>query len=122
MHELAICRALLDEVKKVARDQQAERIASIHVRIGPLAGVEPALLESAYGLASAGTVAAGARLVLETSGVRVRCLQCGTDSDVPSNALSCPSCGHWRTRLVSGDELVLASVELVRNMGDTGHV
>jgi len=122
MHEFAICRALLDQVGKVARDRQAERVTAIVVRIGPLAGVEPALLRSAYTLARAGTIAAEAQLTLETSAVRIRCLACGAESDVQSNHLGCPHCGHWRTRVLSGEELMLASVELVTNTETVGHV
>jgi len=114
VHELAICTALLDEVGRIARDSRARRVVSIVVRVGPLAGVEPASLRNAYCIASAGTPAAGARLVLEDSAVRVRCLQCDTEAAVPCNELSCPRCGCWRTQLLSGEELMLTSIELER--------
>lgn len=114
MHELALCSALIEEVARVARDHHAARVRSIVVRIGPLAGVEPALLARAYSIASAGTAAAGAELVLDDAPVRVRCLQCEAESEVASNDLSCPACGCWRTQLLSGEELLLTRVELER--------
>jgi hydrogenase nickel incorporation protein HypA/HybF len=114
MHELSLCQALIDELEQVARAEDAERIVCVIVRVGPLAGVEPALLASAYEIASPGTVAAGARLVIETSRIRVRCLQCDAESQVESDRLACPRCGHWRTKIIAGDELLLARVELVR--------
>ena len=122
MHELAICRALLDEIERVARDRQADRVTRIVVRVGPLAGVEPALLESAYPLVSAGTLAADAVLALEISRVRIRCLACHVDFDVEANKLTCPQCGTWRTRVLEGDELILASLELVREKEFASHV
>lgn len=122
MHELAICRALLDEVERVARDRRADAVKLIVVRIGPLAGVEPALLRSAYPLVSAGTLAANAALVLEISRVCIRCLECGAESEVEANELGCAQCGAWRTRVLEGDELTLASVELVREKEIAGHV
>ena len=63
MHELAICQALIEQVERVARDNAARRILSITVSVGPLSGVEPQLLEHAYPLAAAGTVAEEAKLV-----------------------------------------------------------
>lgn len=114
MHELSICQALMEQVACVAREQRARRIVSVTVRIGPLAGVEPALLASAYPLASAGTLAADSTLVLERSALRVRCLQCGAESEAESSRLLCGACGDWRVRVLSGEELLLASVELER--------
>jgi hydrogenase nickel incorporation protein HypA/HybF len=113
MHELALCQGLLHQVEAVARDHAAEAVSRVTVRIGPLSGVEPALLQQAYVLAQADSIAAGARLVVERLPIRVRCSQCGAESEVEPNALVCARCGDWRTELMSGDEMVLASVELV---------
>jgi hydrogenase nickel incorporation protein HypA/HybF len=44
--------------------------------------------------------------------VRVRCTRCEAESEVPPNRLLCGSCGDYRTRLVGGDEMLLASLEL----------
>lgn len=115
MHELSICQALVDEVARIAHEQRARRIVSVTVRIGPLSGVEPALLEGVYALASAGTPAADSRLVVERSSVRVRCLQCGAESQRQSTNLLCVACGHWRVQVIAGEELLLTSVELERD-------
>jgi hydrogenase nickel incorporation protein HypA/HybF len=114
MHELAVVTALVDQVGRIAREKCAHRVVSIVVRVGPLCGVEADLLERAYPLATCGTVAQGAVLVLERLPVVVRCQVCGADSEVPHNRLLCGSCGDWRTRVISGDELQLATVELER--------
>lgn len=115
MHELSICQALMEEVARVAREQSARRIVSVTVRIGPLSGVEPALLANAYPLASAGTVAADSRLIVERSVIRVRCLECGAESEAASTRLLCAACGQWRVQVLAGEELLLASVELERD-------
>jgi len=112
MHELAICNSLIDEVGRVLHERPGHRAVSVVVRVGLLAGVEPGLLSAAFPLASAGTAADGARLVLEEGPVRVRCPPCDQEFDVKSNHLACPLCGNWRTELRSGDELLLTRVEL----------
>jgi len=112
MHELSICQALLDQVEHIARDHGATRVERILLRVGPLSGVEPALLLSAYPLAAAGTVAELAELVIEPAPVRVRCNDCGAETEAAPNRLLCGDCGGWKTRLVSGDELLLANLEL----------
>lgn len=112
MHELAICRALMEQVESLAAERNANNITSIAVGIGPLSGVEAQLLQNAYPVASAGTIAENAELVIELLPVRVKCDACGEESDVAVNKLVCKSCGNWRTTLISGDELLLMRVEL----------
>lgn len=112
MHELAVCQSLIAEVRRVASERNANDVTRIVVRIGPLSGVEPDLLANAYPIAAAGTPAADAELEIRFSGVRIRCRVCDAEADVAPNRLLCPSCGDLRTELVSGDELILESVEL----------
>jgi hydrogenase nickel incorporation protein HypA/HybF len=113
MHELSVCQALIAKVERIATEKQAQ-VYSITLKIGPLSGVEPALLEQAYPLAVAGTVLSAARLVIESLPVRVHCQRCDQDTVAAPNRMLCAACGDWHTRLLSGDELLLSSVELSR--------
>lgn len=113
MHELALCQALIAEVEAVARRHRAGGVTGVRLLVGPLSGVEPALLQSAFPLAVAGTTVEGAVLSIERSPVRVACECCGAQSEALPNRLLCAACGDWHTRVVSGDELALASVELI---------
>jgi len=114
VHELAICQALMEQVERIAQEERADQVLSIHLAIGPLSGVESRLLEQAFSVARAGSIAASAELVIESMPVQVSCSQCGQLSDVLPSRLVCGHCGDWRTRLVSGDELELRNIELVR--------
>ena len=87
-------------------------MARLLLRIGPLSGVEAELLRRAFPLASAGSECEGATLEIEDAPVSVHCPECEATSAVAANKLICPECGNWRTSLVSGDEMVLQSVEL----------
>jgi hydrogenase nickel incorporation protein HypA/HybF len=113
VHELSVCLALIEQVESIARDRGASGVERIHLRVGPLSGIEPPLIRSAFPLAAAGTLAERARLEITTSPVRVRCRQCGAESGAEPNRLVCAACGAYRTELVSGDEMLLASLELV---------
>jgi hydrogenase nickel incorporation protein HypA/HybF len=114
MHELAICQALIEQVEAIARERFAQRVDTVCVSIGPLSGVEPRLLEQAFPVASAGTVADGACLKLDCLPLRVSCQQCGRVTDALPSRLTCGHCGDWHTELVSGDELILSRVELLQ--------
>ena len=112
MHELAICQALINQLETIASERNAQSISLIVVGIGPLSGVEAQLLKNAYPIASTGTVAENAEIVIEQLPVKVKCNECGCESETKPNKLICKNCGNWRTTLISGDELLLLSVEL----------
>ncbi|MEZ5541312.1 MAG: hydrogenase maturation nickel metallochaperone HypA [Pseudomonadota bacterium] len=118
MHELSVCQALIDQVEAIAAEHRAREINEIFIEIGPLSGVEPPLLEQAFDIASAGTVADGAKLIVRTMPVRVSCRECGAITDALPSRLVCGVCGDWRTQLVSGDELLLTSLEFTRDDDD----
>jgi len=110
MHELSICQALICEVAAVAGAERARSVTDVYVRVGPLSGVEHALMHNAFPIATAGTIARDATLHLEATPVRVHCSECGVETEAETSRLTCGSCGNWRTQLVSGDELLLQRV------------
>ncbi len=118
MHELAVCQALIEQIEQIVQRHEASEAVRIELRIGPLSGVEPHLVEQAFPIASAGTVAADAELVIDSLPVMVRCAECGSTTSVLPNRLVCASCGDWHTTLVSGDELELYRVELMSSAAD----
>lgn len=112
MHELSVCQSILQQIEGVVAENGAIGVHRVLVQIGPLSGVEAELLAQAFPIAIAGTVADGAELVMETLPIRVRCKSCGAESEARANRLICGDCGDWHTTLISGDEMLLASLEL----------
>ncbi len=113
VHELSVCQALLAQVVEIATDRGASAVSRITVEVGPLSGVEPGLLASAFEIVRAGSCAAGAILSIETTAITISCLICGAESQTAPNRLLCAACGGYRTRVVGGDELRLRGVELL---------
>jgi hydrogenase nickel incorporation protein HypA/HybF len=122
VHELAICQSLLQQVEEIAQERRATTVTRITVSIGPLSGVEANLLSQAFPLAAAGSIARDAELVIETLPVRVKCEQCGAETEARPNRLLCGACGDYHTRLLSGDEMLLASLELTSETREANHV
>lgn len=112
MHELAVCQALVQQLQDVSGANGGGRVELVRLRIGPLSGVEAALLAQAFPLAAAGTVAAGAELAITAAPVIVQCSDCGASGAAAPNRMLCPACGSYRVRTVSGTEMLLESVEL----------
>jgi hydrogenase nickel incorporation protein HypA/HybF len=110
MHELAICQALIAQIEDIVCERAAH-VRQVCLGIGPLSGVEPQLLEDAYPLVCAGTVAEGSQLEIEETAIRVRCRVCGAETMAAPNRLLCGACGDWHTDLLAGDELLLLRIE-----------
>ena len=111
----------MDQVNEIAQQRHSPCVTSIILGIGPLSGVEAELLRNAYPFASAGSVAEHAELIIEILPIQVKCDSCGFESEVLPNKLICKQCGDWHTTLISGDELLLMSVELEKS-ADAGVV
>ena len=110
MHEWSIVRSLLDEVERCAGARGAHRVHRLQLRVGELSGVEPELLETAYATFRGGTICAGARLEIERVAARWVCPRCRIALE-PGARLGCGRCGGG-ARLESGDEIVLARIEM----------
>ena len=112
MHELAVCQDIIAQVEQIAVQHQAKSVHQILLDIGPLSGVEAPLLEAAFPIASAGSVAENAELKIDIAPIVVSCRSCNAKSEATANDLTCKQCGNWQTDLVSGDEMILKRIEL----------
>jgi hydrogenase nickel incorporation protein HypA/HybF len=123
MHELSVCQSFMRQVEQLARQHNASAVDRIIIAVGDLSGVEPELLQRAFTIARAGTVACAAQLEIQTNSIRVSCRTCGEDSDATANRLLCAQCGDWRVSVITGEELMLMSLELseipIQTQGET---
>lgn len=110
MHELSIALSIVELAGEHAA-RCAARVRAIHLRIGPLSGVAPAALQSAYALASEQTELEGSRLEIEHVAPIVRCAECGLR---PAKGLQriCSGCRRPAAELVAGDELEVVALEV----------
>ncbi len=113
MHEAGIAANLIEAVQQRLAGERDARVAAIHVRVGELSGVSTDALDFAFECLSAGTPLAGARLVFDPVPLVVTCDDCGQRSPVEDLVFRCGVCGSERTRIASGRELEVRTVELV---------
>ena len=112
MHELSICRQTLKQVIEIAQADNAYSVQSITLRIGPLSGVDARLLKQAFPFVAQQTLAENAQLIIYESPVLVKCVECGSETRARVNDLRCKLCSSEQTQLLSGDEMLLVSIEL----------
>ena len=96
-----------------ARENKAERIEVLRLRIGDLSGVVPEALEFAFEALSAGTAAEGAQLVIDRVPARFWCARCSREFEASDLFSECPDCHQPSGDLRAGREMELASMEIV---------
>lgn len=112
MHELSIALSLLDLAAEEAERLEG-RVAAIHLRLGPLSGVEREALVFAYDLAREGTPLAEADLVVEPVPVMAFCPACALDvAPLSITELRCPTCGGPTPEVLQGRELEVVALEI----------
>lgn len=113
MHELSIAASLVESVEQAARQAGAQRVTQVFLRLGVLSGVARDALLFSYDIATAGTLLAGSRLIIEDVPVVVHCERCQRDVTLPGiQDFRCPVCGEPCATLVGGRELEIAGIEV----------
>jgi hydrogenase nickel incorporation protein HypA/HybF len=123
VHELGLLRSVVVAVEKAVRDADATAVEAVGLEVGTLAGVVPEALESAWLIATVGTVAAGARLEVTTVQAAVWCPTCAAERPIDEfYAWSCPVCDTPTGQLVRGRELAVTYADLdVERAGEAPH-
>ena len=65
MHEFSLMADLLRKIEMIARDNQADKVVRVKVKLGALSHITPEHFEEHFAEAIHGTVAAGAKLEVE---------------------------------------------------------
>lgn len=114
MHEAGIMQAALEAVRREAVARNAASVERIALRVGALSGVEPEALRFAFAACSAGTIAEGAALEVETVPAIARCPDCGRDFAAGRGFIcQCPDCRAFSGDLRTGRELELARIAFI---------
>lgn len=109
MHELSLCSAIADTV---GERSAGRRVRAVKVRIGHYRQVVPDTLAYCWELVVADTPLAGAALEVEEVPAVVSCRACGEHTTLDMPILLCGSCDGADVVMVSGDELLLESIDL----------
>ena len=73
MHEMAITQGIIDASVPEAKRHGAKRILEIRLRIGEFSGVFPEYIQEYFNIASRGTLAEGAKLIIDKIPITIRC-------------------------------------------------
>jgi hydrogenase nickel incorporation protein HypA/HybF len=119
LHELAVAQAI---VAAAERHAEGRPVSVVRVRVGRLRQVVPEYLSFYFEVASRETPCEGADMEWERVASLLRCSACGAEWDpAPPPArdggelvvrFRCPRCESADHRVISGDELVVESIDV----------
>ncbi len=112
MHEESLIRSLLRQVEDLASRHQAVAIEEIDVEVGPLSGVEPMLVQSAFERLKTTTSCRAASLTIHLVELEVVCRDCHTESQLQNFRFVCLQCGSTSLQVLRGDTCQLLNVKM----------
>ncbi len=112
MHELSLIASLFEIIVQKASEHKAREVTLVTIKVGPLSGVVPELLESAFDMYKKETIAGRARLVIEKIPFIIRCRACETETTRDNPISACPACGSADFAIIQGTEVFLDKLEL----------
>jgi hydrogenase nickel incorporation protein HypA/HybF len=114
MHELSLAVSLVQAAKEEAAKQGAAGVSAVHLRLGPLSGVQKEALLFSCGLATEGTALEGSRLLIEDAPVLVFCTACNDRRPIRSlQSFCCATCDTPATDVIQGRELQVVALEIL---------
>ncbi len=110
MHELSICRAIARIVADKAAGRAVERV---RIDVGHLRQVVPATLIYSWDIAVQGSALDGVTLDVNHIPAVLHCASCDANTELTVAVFRCAACGSTDTNVVSGEELMITSFDLI---------
>lgn len=114
MHELGIVYEVMNQVGKIARENQIspEEIAAVVLDVGEASLVVPKYLHECWPAAIDRTEYEHVKLQINEITAVVECKECSTFYEYLKNDRKCPKCGCEHASLVCGKEFLLKEILL----------
>lgn len=112
MHELSIALGIVDIAEKESIKANAQRVETIELEIGTLAGVEFDALDFVWPQAVKNTVLENAHRKINIIESKAKCLECEKHFDLDNYYDSCPKCKSHFKKILSGKELRVIALEV----------
>ncbi len=112
MHEISLVRSLIAQVEQLVAREGSGAVRTIHLQCGPLSGVEPTLMKSAFELLRQESALSDASLLIEQTPLKAVCRECQIEFRPERFRFVCPRCGCVDVEVIAGDAVILESIEL----------
>lgn len=112
MHELPVTESILNITNEYARNSGASRVTAINLVIGQLSSIVDDSLRFYWDIVAEDSLCQGATLRFERIPAKLACQDCGLEYTIPERLTPCPRCSSFNTRVISGEEFYVESIEI----------
>lgn len=112
MHELSIAQNIIDIVQENLAPDQRQVVKTVRVKVGKLTNILVDSLMFGFEALAKETNLEGVTLEVEQLPLRIKCNDCGKETDLDDYAFSCPVCDSSAIKVISGQELLVQEIEL----------
>lgn len=118
MHELPFTKGIHRSVLKKATSVGATHINRVVLEIGVLHDFIPEFVQKYWDFISRGTITEGSVIEIRWKKALVMCGRCNTQFEVDKDGMTdprCPSCGFEYGTTLSGNEMRIVGIEVVKS-------
>jgi hydrogenase nickel incorporation protein HypA/HybF len=111
MHELKIAQDVLNIIEQEAKKNRISRVNKFVLRIGKLRQCFSSFLKYIFQIITKETIAEAAEVIIEEIDITACCKKCHTKFIVHKHNYLCPNCGSGYCEIITGDEIILVTIE-----------
>jgi hydrogenase nickel incorporation protein HypA/HybF len=112
MHEGAIVNSLLQIAERSKEEAGLATVSTVRIAVGRLHHIVDEVMQAHFDIMKQNIAGfENASLVTETREIKLKCDNCGKTITIDEPVFSCKACGCLSTRIISGDELHIITIE-----------
>lgn len=111
MRELQIIQLIFDQVLRMVKKDEENRVTDLHLALGELSEPDPVSIQIQWRELSKGTLAEHVQLHLRLIPAEVQCMACFSKYHPANKKILCPYCGSFGAKILAGEEYYLESIE-----------
>jgi hydrogenase nickel incorporation protein HypA/HybF len=121
MHEFSFAYDIFKVAEATAIKYNAQKITEVYLEVGELTLIVPDLLKQSFKMATTGSIAEGAELIIEIVPGKIKCRECGKISTVTLNdeayltglqLFQCRHCESKNTEIVEGKKANVKNIKI----------
>jgi hydrogenase nickel incorporation protein HypA/HybF len=110
MHEFSIAINIVEIAENEARAANSEKILSMELSIGTMAGIEFYALDTAMEMAVKDTLLENTAIKVTKIQAVAKCTSCNNEFEMNHITDECPNCGSLYSNVIAGKELKIKSI------------
>lgn len=113
MHELSIAMGMINELTRVAKENNAKKVLTVNLKIGKMSGIVTDSLKFVFdAIKLEYPVLSTTEILIEEVPLMYKCNDCNNAFETDTYFPSCLGCKSYNLKLLSGEELDIENLEV----------